>query len=175
MAWRKEFQCHLEVLGLIGRGVAEICRRGLDPADVVRDVTGMNLCGVVGAAGFEPATPCAQGKCATRLRYAPTEESLILLRFPQLALSRAFPRLTKLSLGRGLRDIDACAIQTRRVSFTVMPRRGTASRQTAATTRFFAVVSYFRPMRVRYAATSCRFELRRTTCRSICSFIDSPP
>ncbi len=29
------------------------------------------LC-MVGAAGFEPATPCAQGRCATRLRYAPT-------------------------------------------------------------------------------------------------------
>src|SRR6186997_650507 len=27
---------------------------------------------LVGAAGFEPATPCAQGRCATRLRYAPT-------------------------------------------------------------------------------------------------------
>jgi hypothetical protein len=26
---------------------------------------------LVGAAGFEPATPCAQGRCATRLRYAP--------------------------------------------------------------------------------------------------------
>ncbi len=26
---------------------------------------------VVGAAGFEPATTCAQGRCATRLRYAP--------------------------------------------------------------------------------------------------------
>ena len=29
---------------------------------------------VVGAAGFEPAAPCAQGRCATRLRYAPTTE-----------------------------------------------------------------------------------------------------
>ena len=28
--------------------------------------------GMVGATGFEPATPCAQGRCATRLRYAPT-------------------------------------------------------------------------------------------------------
>jgi hypothetical protein len=28
--------------------------------------------GLVGATGFEPATPCAQGRCATRLRYAPT-------------------------------------------------------------------------------------------------------
>ena len=27
---------------------------------------------VVGARGFEPPTPCAQGRCATRLRYAPT-------------------------------------------------------------------------------------------------------
>src|SRR5690554_4446081 len=27
---------------------------------------------VVGAAGFEPATPWSQTRCATRLRYAPT-------------------------------------------------------------------------------------------------------
>jgi Amidohydrolase family len=27
---------------------------------------------LVGATGFEPVTPCAQGRCATRLRYAPT-------------------------------------------------------------------------------------------------------
>jgi hypothetical protein len=31
---------------------------------------------VVGATGFEPATPCAQGRCATRLRYAPTSNPL---------------------------------------------------------------------------------------------------
>ena len=30
------------------------------------------LFNLVGAAGFELATPCAQGRCATRLRYAPT-------------------------------------------------------------------------------------------------------
>jgi hypothetical protein len=28
---------------------------------------------LVGARGFEPPTPCAQGRCATRLRYAPTK------------------------------------------------------------------------------------------------------
>src|SRR5438093_10251653 len=33
---------------------------------------------VVGATGFEPATPCAQGRCATRLRYAPTPVDLTL-------------------------------------------------------------------------------------------------
>ena len=27
---------------------------------------------LVGAAGFEPATPCSQNRCATRLRHAPT-------------------------------------------------------------------------------------------------------
>ena len=36
----------------------------------------------IGATGFEPATPCAQGRCATRLRYAPTRD----------ALSHAIPR-----------------------------------------------------------------------------------
>jgi hypothetical protein len=36
-------------------------------------VTGMDLRKMVGATGFEPATPCAQGRCATRLRYAPTD------------------------------------------------------------------------------------------------------
>src|ERR1700745_182028 len=33
---------------------------------------------LVGATGFEPATPCAQGRCATRLRYAPTLKNLIV-------------------------------------------------------------------------------------------------
>ena len=33
---------------------------------------------LVGATGFEPATPCAQGRCATGLRYAPTRISIIL-------------------------------------------------------------------------------------------------
>src|SRR5271169_2098565 len=31
---------------------------------------------LVGAIGFEPTTPCAQGRCATRLRYAPTVKEL---------------------------------------------------------------------------------------------------
>ena len=31
---------------------------------------------MVGARGFEPPTPCAQGRCATRLRYAPTENDI---------------------------------------------------------------------------------------------------
>ena len=40
----------------------------------------MRLGILVGAIGFEPTTPCAQGRCATRLRYAPTS-SIIADRF----------------------------------------------------------------------------------------------
>ena len=40
----------------------------------VTHVTGKDTRKVVGATGFEPATPCAQGRCATRLRYAPTSD-----------------------------------------------------------------------------------------------------
>jgi hypothetical protein len=32
----------------------------------------ISLRGMVGASGFEPETSCAQGRRATRLRYAPT-------------------------------------------------------------------------------------------------------
>ncbi len=40
------------------------------------------ICELVGAVGFELTTPCAQGRCATRLRYAPTfAASLILNHF----------------------------------------------------------------------------------------------
>ena len=63
---------------------------------------------VVGATGFEPATPCAQGRCATRLRYAPTLKilnstalfgsSLVrLLRFPAENCRRTVPEPNSLS------------------------------------------------------------------------------
>src|ERR1700683_4541254 len=35
--------------------------------------------GLVGAGRFERPTPCAQGRCATRLRYAPTFADLFIL------------------------------------------------------------------------------------------------
>ena len=44
---------------------------------------------VVGAPGFEPGASCAQGRRATRLRYAPTMTALIILKhFPTLLLIR---------------------------------------------------------------------------------------
>jgi hypothetical protein len=45
-------------------------------------------CEMVGAIGFEPTTPCAQGRCATRLRYAPTLTAALILNY-----SRALPDL----------------------------------------------------------------------------------
>src|SRR5579885_237562 len=36
--------------------------------------------GLVGAGRFERPTPCAQGRCATRLRYAPTCKALLILK-----------------------------------------------------------------------------------------------
>src|SRR5271165_2797336 len=38
-----------------------------------------SLKSLVGAARFELATPCAQGRCATRLRYAPISLVLLIL------------------------------------------------------------------------------------------------
>ncbi len=35
---------------------------------------------LVGAGRFERPTPCAQGRCATRLRYAPTSAVLFILK-----------------------------------------------------------------------------------------------
>jgi hypothetical protein len=48
--------------------------RGSDPSSGFRSYWLQNLPQwiLVGARGFEPRTPCAQGRCATRLRYAPT-------------------------------------------------------------------------------------------------------
>ncbi len=47
---------------------------GASPDPEISDRCYENL-KMVGAAGFEPATPCAQGRCATRLRHAPTRLS----------------------------------------------------------------------------------------------------
>src|SRR5262249_7364453 len=42
------------------------------PAVLLRKCQELTINELIGATGFEPATPCAQGRCATRLRYAPT-------------------------------------------------------------------------------------------------------
>src|SRR5215468_11801492 len=41
---------------------------------------------LVGAPGFEPGASCAQGRRATRLRYAPTEQQSILRHFGTMLL-----------------------------------------------------------------------------------------
>src|SRR6266567_997322 len=48
---------------------------------------------LVGAGRFERPTPCAQGRCATRLRYAPTFVALLILdHFPNFRYLSCLPR-----------------------------------------------------------------------------------
>jgi hypothetical protein len=52
-------------------------KRALDKLKKIRKMI------LVGASGFEPEASCAQGRRATRLRYAPTSDTyMILLYFP---------------------------------------------------------------------------------------------
>ena len=48
---------------------------GEEDTKKIRQLSLPYLCGLVGAAGFELATPCTPCKCATRLRYAPTQSA----------------------------------------------------------------------------------------------------
>ncbi len=43
---------------------------GASPATLARKCPFAG-CSMIGTAGFEPATPCSQSRCATRLRHAP--------------------------------------------------------------------------------------------------------
>ena len=45
---------------------------------------------LVGAPGFEPGTSCAQGRRATRLRYAPTGSALLILKYFRIFCSLQF-------------------------------------------------------------------------------------
>ena len=59
-------EMHPQCLFYLGQG---------DGGGALANGSGARDCGpikLVGAAGFEPATTCAQGRCATRLRYAPS-------------------------------------------------------------------------------------------------------
>src|SRR6059036_672667 len=77
-----------------------VSRRSIRVRQIHKRVKTLRI--LVGAPGFEPATPCAQGRCATRLRYAPTlkipkftafsRTSLVrVLRFPGEDCRRTVP------------------------------------------------------------------------------------
>jgi 2'-5' RNA ligase len=75
--------------------LTEMAEPGVAP-DVMRSIAGhvseQMRQYLVGARGFEPPTPCAQGRCATRLRYAPTILIIaIALRTTFAPLVRLFP------------------------------------------------------------------------------------
>jgi|SRR5580692_6354171 hypothetical protein len=48
-------------------------------ADKLMDRSATYLKSLVGAPGFEPGASCAQGRRATRLRYAPTLDTVLIL------------------------------------------------------------------------------------------------
>ncbi len=54
-----------------------------------------SLQGLVGASGFEPGTSCAQGRRATRLRYAPTRSGTYSSPTYAFAVRGARPRCVK--------------------------------------------------------------------------------
>src|SRR4029077_17162634 len=59
----------------------------------------MYLILLVGAGRFERPTPCAQGRCATRLRYAPTFVAFLILNyFIGLRYCPAYPKSTHSAL-----------------------------------------------------------------------------
>src|SRR5207249_7898003 len=57
----------------------EVCLYCAYEPDIGNSELKTHLILLVGATGFEPATPCAQGRCATRLRYAPTSKNPCIL------------------------------------------------------------------------------------------------
>src|SRR5262249_59616048 len=61
-------------------------------------------CELVGAKGFEPSTPCTPCRCATRLRYAPTELGIIPSSIEQL--EDALELFAQARGGNGLRNRD---------------------------------------------------------------------
>ncbi len=48
---------------------------------------------MVGATGFEPATPCSQSRCATKLRHAPTRREFTGVGYVRLALLDFVPMM----------------------------------------------------------------------------------
>ena len=71
---------------------------------------------LVGARGFEPPTPCAQGRCATRLRYAPTETVTTVKILNQFSPARR-PGVPILQVsaraGKGIEDLKQFLISIR--------------------------------------------------------------
>src|ERR1700694_4215438 len=71
------------------------------------DVNPPSIKALVGAIGFEPTTPCAQGRCATSLRYAPTSTARLILKdLPFIFHSK--PRFQGLDCARTVHEYGYC-------------------------------------------------------------------
>src|SRR5436309_127140 len=84
----------------------------------------MSYLGVVGAGRFERPTPCAQGRCATRLRYAPTFAASLILnhflnfRYRPVCTNRGYRAPTWKNVAKLVRS-SRLPIQCDRLSTTV--------------------------------------------------------
>src|SRR3954454_20471838 len=58
-------------------GLHGISGRHVDADGLVRASHGVILNASIGARGFEPPTLCSQSRCATRLRHAPSDNSIV--------------------------------------------------------------------------------------------------
>src|SRR5258706_4111464 len=75
----------------------------------------MSYLRMVGAARFELATPCAQGRCATRLRYAPTGSDPSIIPSPALPSARDSDNVP--STGSHMHESDQCPVCLERMCF----------------------------------------------------------
>src|SRR5712692_5555330 len=72
---------------------------------------------LVGARRFELLTPCAQGRCATRLRYAPTFEASLILNYfsTDHPFRNPLPASKRIKTVSKLCSLHLCRIKTLRL------------------------------------------------------------
>ena len=69
-------QCQVQTANLLGTLLGTFSENSNNKEKGFPAINWKPLVLLVGAAGFELATPCTPCKCATRLRYAPTGRGL---------------------------------------------------------------------------------------------------
>jgi hypothetical protein len=161
------------------------CGHSCGPSTLnVVEVTHKSLILLVGAGRFERPTPCAQGRCATRLRYAPTCGALLILNhFLNLRYVRPWKNRDKTSFCnalalhlqlqlRVLLEHDVIGLPTRRLRLLrsgqitdrpIARERGIATTCTRRTQGQAAPArSLIRPKHEKAARTWSPFETKKT-------------
>ena len=124
-----------------------VSRRSIRVRQIHKRVKTLRI--LVGATGFEPATPCAQGRCATRLRYAPTQNpwyfSAVVNGFafpvPKLSQNVRCRRIPTAETSGFLRDSNCVRGQCRREVAEDLPEKQVCYMAAARSRRFHAVLA----------------------------------